>query len=143
MAWLIACPHHKTGLFGLVYFFMVLFFQPTLHGTTEQENYNNKTLLLFKYKVKKSKFFAGAYSNLEVNLYHQTTYALFVGCCLYAASFLPYGRFYNRLGGNIGMLGAYMYVFVYLGFNSLRRPTILEALYSFIFLRIRFFKKIK
>jgi hypothetical protein len=46
MAWLIACPHHKTGIFGLVYFFFVLFYQPNLHGTTDQNNFNKKTLLI-------------------------------------------------------------------------------------------------
>jgi len=137
MAWLIACPHHKTGIFGLVFYFVVLFYQPNLHGTTEQNNYNKKTLLLFKYKLKCSKFFASSYINLELNLYHQFTYALFIGCALYAASFLPYGRFYNRLGGNIGMLGAYLYVFMYLGFNSLRRPTLLDLYVSSIIIRSR------
>ena len=41
---------------------------------------------------------------------------------LYTSSFLPYGRFYNRLGGNFAMLGAYFYVFIYLTFTGLRRP---------------------
>jgi len=137
MAWLIACPHHKTGIFGLVFYFIILFFQPNLHGTTEQNNYNKKTLLLFKGKFKTSKFFASSYINLELNLYHQFTYALFIGSALYAASFLPYGRFYNRLGGNIGMLGSYLYVFMYLGFNSLRRPTLLDLYLSSIIIRTR------
>jgi hypothetical protein len=35
MAWLIICPHHKTGIFGLLYFFLILFFQPLLHGSNE------------------------------------------------------------------------------------------------------------
>jgi len=36
MAWLIVCPHHKTGIFGLLYFFFVLFHQPTLHGVRKK-----------------------------------------------------------------------------------------------------------
>jgi hypothetical protein len=32
MAWLLACPYHKTGLFGLVFFLSALYFQPNLHG---------------------------------------------------------------------------------------------------------------
>jgi hypothetical protein len=137
MAWLIACPHHKTGIFGLVYYMIVLFYQPNLHGTTEQNNYNKKTLLLFKGKLKCSKFFASSYINLELNLYHQVTYGLFIGCMLYCSSFLPYGRFYNRLGGNIGMLCGYLYIFMYLGFNSLRRPTLLDLYLSSIIIRSR------
>ena len=75
-----------------------------------------------------------------MNLYHQIMYALFVCCCLYAASFLPYGRFYNRLGGNIGMLGAYMYLFIYLGFSSIRRPMLLEIVLSAIIIRTKSLK---
>jgi hypothetical protein len=47
--------------------------------------------------------------------------------CMYTTSFLPYGRFYNRLGGNIGMLLAYIFVFLYLGFIVFRRIFILET----------------
>ena len=46
--------------------------------------------------------------------------------CLCAASFLPYGRFYNRLGGNVGMLASDIYIFMYLTFNFLRRSTLLD-----------------
>jgi hypothetical protein len=55
-------------------------------------------------------------------MFFQTTYALFVMSALYASSFLPYGRFYNRVGGNVGMLGAYFYMFAYLSLTFLRRP---------------------
>lgn len=143
MAWLIACPHHKTGIFGLIFFFFSLFFQPVLHGTSEQNNYNKRVLLFVKRKFKRSSFFVSSYINYEINLYYQFTYALFIGCCLYAASFLPYGRFYNRLGGNVGMLGAYLFVFCYLAFPIFRRPILLElAIYS-LYLRVSFFKQLK
>lgn len=140
MAWLIACPHHKTGIFGVLFFFVVLFYQPTLHGTTEQNNFNKRNLLLNKLKLRCYKFFTSSYINLEINLYHHFTYTLFVCCCLYASSFLPYGRFYNRLGGNIGMLCSYMYIFVYLGFTSLRRPVFLEIIILSIMLRSKLLK---
>jgi len=140
MAWLIACPYHKTGLFGIGFFFVVLFYQPTLHGTADQENFNKKPLLFMKWKLNNSSFFSGSYLNLEINLYHQITYAFFISSCLYAASFLPYGRFYNRVGGNIGMLGSYMYLFMYLGFTSLRRPMLLDMYLYSLFLRTRVLK---
>ena len=143
MAWLIACPHHKTGIFGLLFYFFVLFFQPVLHGTTEQNNYNKRTLLFVKSKLKRYNFFAAQYVNLEMNLYHQMTYGLFIGCILYCASLLPYGRFYNRLGGNIGMLCSYMYVFVYLGFPVFRRPVILELFFFSLYSKTNFLKNIK
>jgi hypothetical protein len=142
MAWLIVCPHHKTGIFGLLLFFFLLFHQPTLHGTNEQNNYLKRSLVFLRRKLKKSSIYVGSYINLEINLYHQTTYAMFVMCALYASSFLPYGRFYNRLGGNVGMLGAYMYVFLYLAFPLFRRPILLEyTLYS-IYNRTNFVKNL-
>jgi len=57
-------------------------------------------------------------------------------CMLYSTSFLPYGRFYNRLGGNVGMLGAYMYIFVYLTFPFFRKPIYIDVYYSDLFLRL-------
>jgi len=36
MAWLIACPYHYLGIFGLVFFFVVFYFQLDIigHGET-------------------------------------------------------------------------------------------------------------
>jgi quinol-cytochrome oxidoreductase complex cytochrome b subunit len=142
MAWIIACPHHKTGIFGLIWYFFALFYQPVLHGTTEMNNYNKRPVLFFRKKFNRNNFFVAAYSNLEMNLYHQMTYGLYIGCSLYCSSFLPYGRFYNRLGGNIGLLGSFMYLFVYLGFPALRRPVFLELLSYFLYLRVNFLKNL-
>jgi hypothetical protein len=41
MAWLIVCPAHRPGLFGLIYFFVILFYQPEINGTSEQKKYKN------------------------------------------------------------------------------------------------------
>jgi len=62
-------------------------------------------------------------------------------CALYTSSFLPYGRFYNRLGGNIGMLGAYLYVLLYVSITSLRRPYWLELYFYFIYNKTNFLKR--
>lgn len=64
-------------------------------------------------------------------------------CALYTSSFLPYGRFYNRLGGNIGMLGAYFYVLLYVSITSLRRPYWLELYFYFLFNKSNFLKRLK
>jgi quinol-cytochrome oxidoreductase complex cytochrome b subunit len=122
MAWLIVCPHHKTGIFGLIYFFFVLFHQPTLHGVSETKNtfLNNKN-----YYTNKTSF----YCNVEINLYYQLIYGLFIMAILYTSSFLPYGRFYNRLGGNIAMLAAYFFVLFYLTFAWIRKPWIIQGLF--------------
>jgi len=141
MAWLIVCPHHKTGIFGLIYFFFVLFHQPTLHGINEHNLYYRRKLLFTYNRINRRKFYKNVFFNVELNIFFQTTYALFVMAALYTSSFLPYGRFYNRLGGNIGMLGAYFYVFVYLAVTALRRPYWLELYLYFITYRSSFLKK--
>jgi hypothetical protein len=69
---------------------------------------------------------------VESNAYHQLTYGLFVMCALYTTSFLPYGRFFQRVGGNWGFLGSYFFIFAYLGFNWLRRPILLELATAYI-----------
>lgn len=140
MAWLIICPHHKTGIFGLLFLFLILFYQPVLHGTNEQNNFNKKTILFLNSKFEKNSFFNANYKYVEGNTYHQLTYSLFVSCALYTSSFLPYGRFYIRLGGNIGMLYAYFYIFFYLSFSIFRRPLLFDVFFYYIFMRIDFLK---
>jgi len=141
MAWLIVCPHHNLGIFGMVYLFWVLFNQPTLHGMFDTSFHYQRKLLLFRFVYKKNSFYTKNYFNSELSLYFQFTYTVFVMCALYTGSFLPYGRFYNRLGGNIGMLASYMYVLCYLTFSFLRRPVWLELYYYHLFNRVSFLSK--
>lgn len=143
MAWLIVCPYHNLGIFGLLYFFWVLFHQPTLHGMNDINNQYQRRLLLFRFVFKKKDFFVKNYFNPELSLYFQFTYATFIMCALYTSSFLPYGRFYNRLGGNIGMLGSYLYLLIYLTFTFLRRPVWLELYYYHVFNQVTYLTKIK
>ena len=142
MAWLIVCPHHKTGIFGLLFLFFVLFHQPTINGFNENEFFNKKKVF-FLLKIKKINFYKQFYFNLEFNLFYQFFFFFFFMCAMYTNTFLPYGRFYNRLGGNNGMLFAYFYVFFYLATNLLRRPIFLNLYFYFIFNRINFLQKIK
>jgi hypothetical protein len=140
MAWLIVCPHHNLGIFGLIYFFWVLFHQPTLHGMFDTTTQYRRKLLGFRFIYRKEIFFTKNYFNPELSWYFQLTYTMFVMCALYTSSFLPYGRFYNRLNGNIGMLGAYMYVFLYLTFGFLRRPVWVELYNYHLFNKIVYLK---
>jgi hypothetical protein len=142
MAWLIACPSHHAGVFGLIFFFFVLFYQPVLHGISEQNSYNKRILLIFFRKFHRVSIFSNLYFNYELNLYHQFTYFVFIWSCLYACSFLPYGRFYNRLGGNIGMLLSYLYIFCYLGFPVFRRLFILELFLYTFYSKVKFLKNL-
>ena len=141
MAWLIACPYHKTGVFGLLLLFFLLFFQPTIHGTNEQNNYLKRSVVFLKFKLNRSNNYTSNYFILESSIYHQTTYTLFIMCCLYGSSFLPYGRFYNRLGGNWGLFGADCFILCYLAFPFLRRPLFLEYFFYFIFIKTSQIKK--
>jgi quinol-cytochrome oxidoreductase complex cytochrome b subunit len=100
MAWLIACPFHRTGIFGLGFFFFILYFQPTLHGVSEQSSNGSKAVVLSKLTFECESLPASDQTSLESNSYHQLTYALFIMCALYTTSFLPYGRFFQRIGGN-------------------------------------------
>ena len=45
---------------------------------------------------------------------------------MYTATFLPAGRYYQRVGGNFGMLFSYFYVMGYLVFFNLKSPRIFE-----------------
>ncbi len=131
MAWLIACPFHRTGIFGLIYFFCALYYQPNLHGTTEQNNFAKKILLLLAVKLGRNDFFTAIYSSIESNTYFQFFFFIYLGCSFYTTSFLPYGRFFNHVGGNWGFLGSYFFVFFYLGFRGLRRSFLWEILLNY------------
>lgn len=128
MAWLIVCPHHKTGVFGLVFFFLILIYQPLLHGITEQVDYQKKksTFLIF-FKTNKPNYFnPTSFSNVEINLIHQLSYGCFIMCFFYTTTFLPYGRFYNRIGGNLGMLFSYFFIFSWLSMHFFRKSVFFD-----------------
>ena len=84
--------------------------------------------------------FSQTFTNLEFNLYYHFFFFCFVGALFYTTSSLPYGRFYNRLGGNIGMLLAYLYVFSYLAFTFFRRAVFVELLLLISYNKINLLK---
>ena len=124
MAWLIACPYHYLGLFGLIFFFVVIYFQPDIGSIGELGN-NTKLkptglLSLFlcganKYSISWEKV------RVESNFQWQLSYTIFLAAILYSISYLPYGRFYHSIGGNFMTPIAYMYIFSYLGFSFVRK----------------------
>ena len=130
MAWLIACPFHKTGIFGLIFFFFVLFFQPNLHGVNENDILNKRFLIKISSKLKRRVNFVTLPKNLEGNFIYQMIFYYFFCCCLYTTSFLPYGRFYNRIGGNWAFIFSYFYIFSYLTFYWFRRPAFIRFYFS-------------
>jgi len=46
---------------------------------------------------------------------------------MYTTTFLPAGKFYKEVGGNIVMFAAYMYVLSFLLFDKLRIPKSVEV----------------
>ena len=157
MAWLIACPYHYVGIFGLVFFFVVLYFQVSLFGSSELENlkYNN-TLYIFYQELYKflnnNKFINKFFFVIKLNVYINTkinniyiknynswntinydislqwliSYSIFILAIMYSLTFLPYGRFYNKIGGNFALLMSYFYIFGFLTFSFIRNSWILN-----------------
>lgn len=135
MAWLLACPFHIYGIFGLVYFFLILYYQPNLHGTQSQNNYSRKVLLFLFKKLNRADLQHSNFLNVEILFYFKQTFYLFMGCFFYTTSFLPYGKFFNSIGGNWGFVTAYLFIFAYLGLRSLRRALLIILYIIFIALR--------
>jgi hypothetical protein len=135
MAWLIVCPHHKTGIFGLLLFFLAILQQPVINGKNEQLNFLKKTLTFLNIKFKRVNFFKGFSFNIELNLAYQLIFFSFLMCVLYTSSCLPYGKFYNRLGGNVGLLFAYLFMYGYLVFPFFKASILVESNLFFFFRR--------
>lgn len=153
MAWLIACPYHYVGIFGLVFFFLVLYYQVSLFGSSELENLKHHNAILsfyeqllivllrnlklfffldekniiFRLNLLQTKGYNGWNQiNYDISLQWLITYTLFLIAILYTLSFLPYGRFYNKIGGNFALLFSYFYIFGFLTFKFVRDSWILN-----------------
>lgn len=130
MAWLIACPYHYLGIFGLVFFFLVFYFQLSIIGHDETGgNKKNKTVGLSCVVTKGEDKYLLQWEKIqtEVNIQWQLTFTCLVLAVAYACSYLPYGRFYHSIGGNQMTLVSYIYIFSYLGFNFVRYSWLYSA----------------
>ena len=123
MAWLVACPFHYTGIFGVIYFFIIIYFQVSLHSN-ENNNYNFYNFILTKNYNKYQNNWS--ITNPELSLQWLISYSIFIICILYSLSFLPYGRFFNKIGGNTALLMSYFYIFSFLGFSFIRNSYLLN-----------------
>lgn len=153
MAWLIACPYHYIGIFGLIFFFVVLYFQVSLFGSSELDNlkYSNSISSLYREifflglnnalikKIFPPRLLAYSLTSISLKSYNNwnsinydmsyqwlISFSLFFLAIMYSLSFLPYGRFYNKIGGNSGLLLSYFYIFSFLLFNFIRNSWILN-----------------
>lgn len=125
MAWLVVCPYHKTGVFGILFFFFILFYQPNIHGFFKI--FLKNIFFFFRLVFKKSHYYEENDKVITYDLKKQILYFFFFFACMYTTSFLPYGRFYHRIGGNFGMFLSYMFVFSYLAFSMLRNLLIFDT----------------
>lgn len=130
MAWLIACPYHYLGIFGLVFFFVVFFFQLNIFGHTDTGSAKKlKTIGLLPILLTSGNYYTIQWERIETetNLQWQLSFALFIIAIAYACSYLPYGRFYHSIGGNFMTLISYLYIFSYLGFTFFRYSWIISS----------------
>lgn len=100
MAWLIFCPHHYIGIFGLILFFMLIYLQINILKTDWDISKN----------ISKINFNEGS-------VIYRNFYFFFIMSCLYAGSYLPCGRFFTLLKGNTATALAFFYIFFFLTTN--------------------------
>ncbi len=138
MGWLVACPYHYAGLLGLLFFFASFYFQPNLIGRGVLNSYAGIKMLVFiswifwiiatKRLVRTEKIF------VELDAYYTVTFYLFLMAIWYAFSYLPFGRFYTRLGGNFSSLVAFMFIFIYMSGLAFRFSALLLLFKNYKFL---------
>jgi len=115
MAWLTVCPMHLEGIFGLLLFFFALYNQPNIGGARHKQYTDRNVFNLTEKHVNKG-------DNIDFNLISQCTFYLFLSALMYTTTFLPAGRYYQKVYGNTGLLVSYFYVLFYLVFYNLRNP---------------------
>lgn len=102
MGWLIVCPHHYFGIFGLIYYMVIIYYQPAIKNFYIEGREINEN---------------GVQPSREWDKLHYFSFYLFACSLVYASSILPYGRYYNRVHGNYMSLVSYFIIFCYLSFD--------------------------
>jgi hypothetical protein len=118
---------HLTGIFGLLLLFFALYHQVTLSGASD---FTVKRTATVNVLSQSQTVINNRSLNMDISLIHQITFYTFVMALFYTATFLPAGRYYQRVGGNFGMLFSYFYVMGYLVFFNLRSPRMFENYFN-------------
>ena len=130
MSWLLSCPYHYTGIIGLILFFICFYYQPNIIGRGEDDLYRSfKTIILnffTNFELFNKKGIMLYRVVCDHDFFYFFSYAVFVVSIWYAFSYLPYGRFFNRLGGNGATLATFVYIFIYLSGSYFRNPHLLN-----------------
>lgn len=118
MGWLIVCPHHYFGIFGLIYYMVIIYYQPSIKNFYIEGREVNEN---------------GVQPSREWDKLHYFSFYLFACSLVYASSILPYGRYYNRVHGNYMSLISYFIIFCYLSFDWKRTIFLANSLMVSIF----------
>ena len=96
MSWLLFCPHHYLGIYGLIVLFVIVYYLPNLYNW-----------LLKSYKQIQKLI------NLSKSYLSPVTYWVFILCCIYSISYLPCGKYFTYVQGNIATTFSYLYIYAY------------------------------
>lgn len=117
MAFLLVIPHALIGVFGLGLFFMLIYYQISLHNAGELRAYKSG---LFK-GLLNTGFFKNFHTDgfhVDFSFVHQLKFFSFLMAVLYTTTFLPNGKYYLAVGGNDALLISYIIIFLYLTFPT-------------------------
>jgi hypothetical protein len=61
-------------MFGLIYYFFILFYQPVIHGVNEQNNYSKRNVVAANFIINRSEILSPKYYSIEDDLLYQYTF---------------------------------------------------------------------
>ena len=126
MAFLLVIPHALIGVFGLVLFFMLIYYQVSLYNMGESRAYMSGA-----YKnVTNTRFFKNYRTravHVDFDFLYQLRFYIFVMAALYTTTFLPNGKYYLSVGGNDTLLISYAVILLHLSFPMHRGVTASRA----------------
>jgi hypothetical protein len=115
---------HIEGIFGLLFFFFALYHQPTLTGY--RNTCTSYTAIISK-SANQHKLINPKHINPDISFMKQFMFYLFFMALMYTTTFLPAGRYYQRVYGNTGLLLSYFYVLFYLLFANVQNPFFFDS----------------
>jgi len=147
MSFLLVVPHSFMGVFGLILFFFLLYYQITLSRSNEVDVFSKFSPAVAA-RLQPYKLHMSGQFEVEYSFFRQMTFFAFLAACLYTTTFLPNGKYYQLLGGNTGMLLSYFYIFFYLTFPRFRsfsfnRRNLRRISYTISILSNKFFRKLR
>jgi len=125
---------HIEGIFGLLFFFFAIYHQPSITGY--RYNYSSYTTISSK-GPNQQKLINSKHINPEISFFKQFLFYVFFMALMYTTTFLPAGRYYQRVYGNTGLLISYFYVLFYLLFANVQNPFFVDSYSKGFFRQIK------